>query len=59
MRIGVIIKSMILTEIMQIKNGVDIRYGLKIWIYRPMPPSKSKVVILDEAHQLTFSSNRL
>lgn len=36
------------------KNGIDdVRSLVEIMKYQPLPPSKSKVVILDEAHQLT------
>jgi DNA polymerase III delta prime subunit len=41
------------------KNGVDdIRQLVENMKYRPMPPSKSKVVILDEAHQLTSAAQQ-
>lgn len=37
------------------KNGIDdIRQITEILRYQPMPPSKAKVVIMDEAHQLTI-----
>lgn len=36
------------------RNGVDdIRQLIENMKYKPLPPSKSKVVILDEAHQIT------
>lgn len=36
------------------KNGIDdIRHIVEIMKYQPMNPSKAKVVILDESHQLT------
>jgi len=39
------------------KNGVDdIRQLVENMKYKPLPPSKSKVVILDEAHQLTSAA---
>jgi DNA polymerase-3 subunit gamma/tau len=37
------------------KNGIDdIRQITEMLRYQPMPPSKAKVVIMDEAHQLTI-----
>lgn len=37
------------------KNGIDdIRQIVEVLRYQPMPPSKAKVVIMDEAHQLTI-----
>jgi len=39
------------------RNGVDdIRQLVENMKYKPLPPSKSKVVILDEAHQLTSAA---
>jgi hypothetical protein len=39
------------------RNGVDdIRQLVENMKYKPLPPSKSKIVILDEAHQLTSAA---
>jgi DNA polymerase-3 subunit gamma/tau len=36
------------------KNGIDdVRAIVELMRYMPLPPSKAKVIILDEAHQLT------
>ena len=39
------------------RNGIDdVRAIVDMMRYQPMPPSRAKVVILDEAHQLTYSA---